>query len=67
MLCTLVVLYFDDAFTLIALACWWLINSSIDEKVEQFTKYIRDYWHVENKVHHVRNVTQREDTSRIRS
>jgi hypothetical protein len=27
---------------------------------------IRGYWGVENKVHHVRDVTQGEDTSRIR-
>jgi predicted transposase YbfD/YdcC len=25
-----------------------------------------DYWHVENKVHYVRDVTQGEDASRIR-
>jgi predicted transposase YbfD/YdcC len=41
--------------------------SSLDETVEQFAKRIRDYWHVENKVHHVRDVTQGEDASRIRS
>jgi len=34
--------------------------------VEAFAKRIRDYWHVENKVHHVRDVTQGEDASRIR-
>lgn len=40
--------------------------SSLDETVEQFAKRIRDYWCVENKVHHVRDVTQGEDASRIR-
>lgn len=40
--------------------------SSRSETVEQFAKRIRDYWHVENKVHHVRDVTQGEDASRIR-
>ena len=48
--------------------------SSLDETVEQFASRIRDYWHVENKVHHVRDVTQcvagdpprGEDASRIR-
>jgi len=40
--------------------------SSLDETVEQFGRRIRDYWHVENKVHHVRDVTQGEDGSRIR-
>jgi hypothetical protein len=39
---------------------------SLDETVEQFAQRIRDYWHVENKVHHVRDVTQGEDSSRIR-
>lgn len=40
--------------------------SSANETVEQFAKRIRDYWHVENKVHYVRDVTQGEDASRIR-
>lgn len=40
--------------------------SSLDENVEQFAQRIRDYWHVENKVHYVRDVTQGEDVSRIR-
>ena len=40
--------------------------SSLDETVEAFAKRIRDYWHVENKVHYVRDVTQGEDASRIR-
>jgi predicted transposase YbfD/YdcC len=40
--------------------------SSLDETVEEFARRIRDYWHVENKVHHVRDVTQAEDASRIR-
>ena len=40
--------------------------SSLDETVESFAQRIRDYWHVENKVHYVRDVTQGEDASRIR-
>lgn len=40
--------------------------SSLDETVEQFAQRIRNYWHVENKVHYVRDVTQGEDASRIR-
>ena len=40
--------------------------SSLDETVEQFAGRIRDYWHVENKVHYVRDVTQGEDAYRIR-
>jgi hypothetical protein len=40
--------------------------SSLDESVEAFAQRIRDYWHVENKVHYVRDVTQGEDASRIR-
>jgi predicted transposase YbfD/YdcC len=38
----------------------------LDETVEEFAHRIRDYWHVENKVHYVRDVTQGEDASRIR-
>lgn len=33
---------------------------------ESFAQRIRGYWGVENKVHHVRDVTQGEDASRIR-
>lgn len=40
--------------------------SSLEESVESFARRIREYWHVENKVHHVRDVTQGEDASRIR-
>ncbi len=40
--------------------------SSVDESVEDFGQRIRNYWHVENKVHYVRDVTQKEDASRIR-
>jgi predicted transposase YbfD/YdcC len=40
--------------------------SSLNETVAQFARRIRDYWHVENKVHYVRDVTQGEDNSRIR-
>jgi predicted transposase YbfD/YdcC len=40
--------------------------SSLDESVEAFAQRIRDYWHIENKVHYVRDVTQGEDASRIR-
>jgi len=40
--------------------------SSLNESVAQFAQRIQDYWHIENKVHHVRDVTQGEDASRIR-
>ena len=40
--------------------------SSLNETVEQLAQRIRDYWHVENKVHYVRDVTQGEDSARIR-
>lgn len=40
--------------------------SSLKESVESFVRRIREYWHVENKVHYVRDVTQGEDASRIR-
>ena len=40
--------------------------SSLEESVESFARRIREYWHVENKVHYVRDVTQGEDASRIR-
>lgn len=40
--------------------------SSLAEPVEKIAQRIRDYWHVENKVHYVRDVTQGEDASRIR-
>ena len=41
--------------------------TSLDESLEQLAKRIRQYWHVENKVHYVRDVTQGEDASRIRT
>ena len=40
--------------------------SSLEEPVETLARRIRQYWHVENKVHYVRDVTQGEDASRIR-
>ena len=40
--------------------------SSLDESVEDFARRIREYWHIENKVHYVRDGTQGEDASRIR-
>jgi len=40
--------------------------SSLEESVETLARRIRDYWHVENKVHYVRDMTQGEDASRIR-
>lgn len=40
--------------------------SSLEESVETLARRIREYWHVENKVHYVRDVTQGEDASRIR-
>jgi predicted transposase YbfD/YdcC len=40
--------------------------ASFLESAEAFAQRIRGYWGVENKVHHVRDVTQGEDASRIR-
>lgn len=41
--------------------------SSLDATAREFGKRIRGYWGVENKVHYVRDVTQAEDASRIRT
>ncbi len=41
--------------------------SSITEEAIEFAQRIRGYWGVENKVHYVRDVTQGEDKSRIRT
>jgi len=40
--------------------------ASFIEPVADIANRIRGYWGVENKVHHVRDVTQGEDASRIR-
>ena len=40
---------------------------SFSESAEQIATRIRGYWGVENKVHYVRDVTQAEDRSRIRT
>jgi predicted transposase YbfD/YdcC len=41
--------------------------SDLQETAKQFYQRIRGYWGVENKVHYVRDVTQGEDKSRIRT
>lgn len=41
--------------------------SSLLEDAKPLAKRIRGYWGVENKVHYVRDVTQGEDASRIRT
>ncbi len=41
--------------------------SSLSETAQAFAERIRGYWGVENKVHYVRDVTQGEDKSRIRT
>ena len=41
--------------------------SSLCETAQQIAERIRGYWGVENKVHYVRDVTQGEDASRIRT
>jgi len=41
--------------------------SSLLESAELLAQRIRGYWGVENKVHYVRDVTQGEDKSRIRT
>jgi len=41
--------------------------SSLSLTAKEFSQRIRGYWGVENKVHYVRDVTQGEDRSRIRT
>lgn len=41
--------------------------ASFIDNAQAFAKRIRGYWEVENKVHYVRDVTQGEDASRIRT
>ncbi len=41
--------------------------SSISATAQEFAERIRGYWGVENKVHYVRDMTQGEDASRIRT
>ena len=41
--------------------------SSLNATAKEFSERIRGYWEVENKVHYVRDVTQGEDRSRIRT
>jgi predicted transposase YbfD/YdcC len=41
--------------------------SDLTESAFKFYQRIRGYWGVENKVHYVRDVTQEEDKSRIRT
>jgi predicted transposase YbfD/YdcC len=41
--------------------------ASFTETAQAFADRIRGYWAVENKVHYVRDVTQGEDASRIRT
>jgi len=41
--------------------------SDLTEPASEFYQRIRGYWGVENKVHYVRDVTQGEDKSRIRT
>ena len=41
--------------------------ASFKATAQDFARRIRGYWGVENKVHYVRDVTQGEDKSRIRT
>jgi len=41
--------------------------ASFIDTAQAFAERIRGYWAVENKVHYVRDVTQSEDASRIRT
>ena len=41
--------------------------SSLNTNVQELALRIRGYWGVENKVHYVRDVTQGEDRSRVRT
>ncbi|MEG4801305.1 hypothetical protein QUB63_17995 [Microcoleus sp. ARI1-B5] len=44
-----------------------LYVTSLLESVQPLADRVRGYWGVENKVHHVRDVTQGEDAGRIRT
>jgi predicted transposase YbfD/YdcC len=44
-----------------------LYVASFIDTAQAFAERIRGYWGVENKVHYVRDVTQSEDASRIRT
>jgi predicted transposase YbfD/YdcC len=55
--CTpVVVIYSKDQHLFIKRKQTLFYTGSLDETVDQFAQRIRDYWHVENKVHHVRDV-----------
>lgn len=41
--------------------------TSLTESAKELAARIRAYWHVENKVHYCRDVSQGEDASRIRT
>jgi len=41
--------------------------TSLSESAQRLAERVRGYWGVENKVHYVRDVTQAEDASRIRT
>lgn len=41
--------------------------TSLTDSAESLAARIRAYWHVENKVHYCRDVSQGEDASRIRT
>lgn len=41
--------------------------TSLTESAQRLAERVRGYWGVENKVHYVRDVTQAEDASRIRT
>ena len=41
--------------------------SSLNTNVQELALRIRGYWGVENKVHYVRDMTQGEDSSRVRT
>jgi predicted transposase YbfD/YdcC len=41
--------------------------TSLTESAQRLAERVRGYWGVENKVHYVRDVTQGEDASRIRT
>ena len=44
-----------------------IIKRDLTSSAVEFGQRIRGYWGVENKVHYVRDVTQGEDKSRIRT
>lgn len=57
---------FHPTFIKVSIETRYYVASFV-ETIQALAQRIRGYWGVENKVHHVRDVTQGEDASRIRT